>query len=165
MNALGLNIYSLHNFNFFCSFQSISLRLNRCFLTHAAMNETTLFLAQIMGPTLGLLGLGMLLNPRHYGKIFKTVGSEDFDMFLMPMLMISLGVVLVMKHFLWSNLAEVLVSLIGLGMLIKGAVLALFPKLYKSYVKTVFAKDSMISFAGVVWLALGASLTWAGFLA
>lgn len=129
------------------------------------MNETTLFLAQVMGPTLALLGLGMLFNQKYYGKIFRTIGSEDFDMFLTPMILISLGVVLIMKHFLWGSLAEVFVSLMGLGMLVKGAVLAILPKVYQSYVKFVFAKDSMMAFAGLIWIVLGAYLTWFGFLA
>lgn len=129
------------------------------------MNETTLFLAQIMGPTLALLGLGMLINPRHYQKIYKTIGSEDFGMFLTPMLLISVGMVLVIKHFFWENLAEILVSLMGLGMLVKGAVLAVFPKLYKWYVQSVFAKENMAMIAGLIWAVLGAYLTWFGFLA
>lgn len=131
------------------------------------MNEITIFLAQIMGPTLGLLGLGMILNPKFYGKVFKTIGSEDFDMFLTPMIMIAAGVVLVMKHFLWGSFTEILVSIIGLGALVKGGLLAVAPKAYKTYVNFVFKKSSgvVITFAGILWIAGGAWLSWVGFLA
>lgn len=129
------------------------------------MNETTLLLAQILGPTLAILGLGMVLNQKHYRKMFKTVGSNDFDMFLAPLFMISIGMLLVMKHFVWGSLTEVLVSLVGLGMLLKGAFLALFPETFRSYAKAVFARDEMLMFGGVIWLVFGAYLTWAGFLA
>lgn len=129
------------------------------------MNEMTLFLAQVMGPTLTLIGLGIIFNRSFYGQVFKTVGKVDFDMLLTPMIMIPLGIILVMKHFLWGSFPEILISIIGLGILIKGAFLAIVPTGYKSYINFVFTKKIVVPFAGIIWIAGGLYLSWIGFLA
>lgn len=128
------------------------------------MSEMTIFLAQIIGPTLGLIGLGMLLNPKFYAKIVKSFGSEEnFDMMVTPMLMIAVGVVMVMKHFVWTSFPEGLISLIGLAMLIKGGMMALMPTVFKSIVRALPIKG-MLMVGGLFWLAGGAYLSYVGFM-
>ena len=78
--------------------------------------------------------------------------------------MIAVGVVLVTKHFMWGSLAEVLVSLIGLGFLIKGALLIVMPKAFDGLIKTFYSKN-LIKFAGGLWAIAGAYLSYVGFLA
>lgn len=127
------------------------------------MNDTTIFLAQIMGPTLGLLGLGMLINSDFYHKLYKNVMEPNLAYFLTVMLMIIGGVVLISRHFLWSTFTEGLVSFLGLAVLVKGAALAIVPNGFKSLVKTVVS-SGLINFAGFVWLVGGGYLTYVGFL-
>ena len=127
------------------------------------MNEMTLFLAQIFGPVLGLVGLGILINQDFYSKAFKDFNKEGFSFVAIVMSMIAVGVVLVLKHFLWGSLSEVLVSLIGLGFLVKGAMLALMPKAFNGIVNRVYSKG-LLKFAGLLWLVGGGYLSWVGFL-
>jgi len=126
------------------------------------MNEMTLFLAQIFGPVLGFVALGMLLNQGFYMKAFKDFSKEGFSFVVTVMAMIAIGVVLVMKHFMWGSVAEVLVSVIGLGFLIKGIMLAVMPKVFDDLIKKIFTKG-LLMFAGGLWLVGGAYLTWVGF--
>ena len=94
------------------------------------MNDMTLFLAQIFGPVLGLVGLGILVSRDVYFKAFKDFKNITFGTVLMNMAMIALGVVLVMKHFLWGSVPEVLISVVALAFLFKGVMLAVFPKYF-----------------------------------
>jgi len=128
------------------------------------MNETTLFLAQIIGPTLFFTGLGILLHPKFYEKVFKAMGETDFDTLLTPMIMIPIGIVMVLKHFLWNSLPEVLVSIVGLGILIKGILFAVMPTMFKSMIRSILTKG-LITFASLLWIAGGAYLCWVGFWA
>lgn len=124
----------------------------------------TLFLAQIFGPVLGLTGLGILLNQNFYAKAFKDFSKESFSLVSIDMGMIAIGVVLVTKHFMWGNLAEVLVSFIGLGFLVKGVLLTVMPKAFDGLVQSFYSKN-LIKFAGGLWVIGGAYLSYVGFLA
>ncbi len=127
------------------------------------MNETTLFLAQLMGPTFGFIGLGMLFNLKLYKKVFKSFEKENvLEIFIMAMIMIPLGIVLVMKHFLWGSLPEIVVSVLGLAILLKGIMFGLFPTFYKFIVKLVLNK-AVVIVGGVIWLIIGVYLSWVGF--
>ncbi|MBN2087803.1 hypothetical protein JW758_05635 [Candidatus Peregrinibacteria bacterium] len=128
------------------------------------MNDITIFLAQIFGPVLGFVGLGILLNQGFYMKAFKDLTKESFGLVMNNMAMIAIGVVLVMKHFLWGSLPEVLISLVGLAFLVKGALLAIMPKAFDSFIKSVLSKELMM-FAGGLWLVGGAYLSYVGFMA
>jgi len=76
------------------------------------MNEMTFFLAQILGPIFLVIGIGILLNSQFYLKAFKSLENEPLSIVVTSMAMIAVGVVLVMKHFLWGSLVEIVVSLL-----------------------------------------------------
>ncbi len=128
------------------------------------MNEMTLFLTQIFGPVLGFVGLGILFNQDFYMKSFKDFSKESFGFVMTVMAMIAIGVVMVTKHFLWGSFPEILVSIIGLGFLVKGALLAVMPKAFDSWIKVMISKKLMM-FAGGLWAVGGLYLTWVGFFA
>ena len=128
------------------------------------MNEMTLFLAQIFGPVLGLVGLGILLNRSFYMKAFKDFSKEGFNFMMIVMAMLAIGVIMVMKHFLWGSFPEILISVIGLGFLVKGALLAVMPKAFDSLIKAVLSKGLML-FVGGLWLVGGLYLSYVGFIA
>lgn len=127
------------------------------------MNDTTLFLAQLMGPTLAFIGLGIFLNRGFYKKVFNAMGAEDFDMLLTPMLMIPIGVLMVSKHFLWGSFPEILISIVGLAILFKGAMIALMPTAFKGLIKSLLS-NGLMAFAGLLWLVGGGYLSWVGFV-
>lgn len=128
------------------------------------MNDMTVFLAQIFGPVLGLVGLGMLIDQSFYMKAFKDFSKESFSFVMTVMAMIAIGVLLVSKHFLWGSFPEALISIVGLGFLIKGALLAIMPKAFDGLIKAMLSKG-LLMFAGGLWAVGGAYLCYIGFLA
>lgn len=119
-------------------------------------------LARLIGPTLGILGLGMLLNPAFYHKAYQGFFKESFALVVTVMAMIPLGVAMVGKHFLWGSFAEGLVSFLCLAILIKGITLALFPTAFDKIVRS-FLSAKLLYLPGVLWVVGGAYLTWVGF--
>jgi len=127
------------------------------------MNDSTLFLAQIIGPTLGLIGLGMLIDKNFYHKLYKNVMEPNLAYLLTTMLMIIGGIVFVSRHFLWDTFTEGLVSFLGLAVLVKGIALALVPTGFNGLVKSVIS-TGLLAWAGIIWLIGGAYLSYVGFL-
>ena len=123
----------------------------------------TVFLAQIFGPVLGLVGLGMLINQSFYMKAFKDFSKVSFSTVAINMAMIAIGVVLVSKHFLWGSVPEALVSIIGLGFLIKGILLAIMPKFFDKLVEAILSKE-LLMVAGGLWTVGGLYLCYVGFI-
>ena len=128
------------------------------------MNDTTLFLAQIFGPVLGFIGIGILFNRNFYMKAFKDFSKASFSYFVTVMAMIAIGVVLVTKHFLWGTLPEALISFIGLAFLIKGILLTIMPKAFDKLVAAIISKG-LLTFAGILWLIAGLYFSYIGFFA
>ena len=127
------------------------------------MNETTLFLVQIMGPIFFFVGLGILMNTHNLAKIFKDLKKEPFALYMATMAMIAVGMAIVLKHFLWGSVPEVLVSIVGLGILAKGLMLALIPRAFEKLVNAILS-STLVRFGGAVWVIGGAYLCYLGFL-
>lgn len=128
------------------------------------MNETTLFLAQIIGPTMAIIGLGMLGNSKYYMRVFKNFEKESFALMMFVMAMLVAGIALLAKHFMWGSLAEGIITIVGLGMVIKSVLLAMAPKAFEKLVDAL-VKPATLYFGGAVWLIAGAYLVWVGFVA
>lgn len=128
------------------------------------MNETTLFLAQIMGPTFVIMGLSFIVQKDFFNKAYKDIFKPNLSYILMLLLMLPVGTLLVTKHFLWGSLAEGIISIVGLSILIKGVMLALVPNTFKSLTNSAI-EFGMLTFGGIIWLIGGAYLTWVGFFA
>ncbi len=127
------------------------------------MSDMTLLLVQILGPVFGLLGLGFLINSKFYFKVYRDLEKETFAVMAVTMAMIALGIVFVTNHWLWGSLPEVLVSIIGLGFLIKGAFLALLPKTLEEILDKLLS-PTIFTVGGFIWLIGGIYFTWVGFI-
>ncbi len=126
------------------------------------MGETTLFLAQITGPTLAILGLGMLLNKSFYRDLYKNVMEANLAYLTITIAMIISGIVIVSKHFLWGTFSEGLISFLGLAILFKGIAFALMPGAFNKLVKSILSAE-LVNFAGAIWLIGGVYLSYVGF--
>lgn len=127
------------------------------------MNEATVFLAKIIGPILSIFGLGIILNPKFYLSVYKDFRNEPLALMLTSMALIAFGISILIKHFVWTSLPEVLISIIGLAMLMKGIFLALFPKSFKKLSKVLVSKN-LLFYVGIIWLIGGIYLTFSFFI-
>ncbi len=128
------------------------------------MDPMTLFLAQVFGPTLFVLSIALFVNRSFYTRAFQSIGDANLASFMSMFAMISVGMVLVLNHFLWGSLPEILVSILALGFLVKGSLWALFPAWFDRITQSVLS-SRMMGFASGVWLLGGLYLVWVGFFA
>lgn len=123
------------------------------------MNESTIFLAKIIGPTLFILGLGIVFNPKFYLRVYKNLKNESLIFMMLAMAIIVLGVVMLNKHFTWGSPLESLISLIGLALTGKGIFLAIAPRTFKRLSSLIVSKNLLL-FGGILWIIGGAYLIW-----
>ncbi|MEX2369338.1 MAG: hypothetical protein WD552_03035 [Candidatus Paceibacterota bacterium] len=126
--------------------------------------ETTVFLAQIWGPVLLAIGLGVLISRHRYTRMYREVGKETFALLFFALLAIAGGIAQILAHNVWGSFPEILISLFGWILLVKGAVLAVFPKLAGKVGRCCLKSSVAIIAAGVITLILGVYITRFGFL-
>ncbi len=128
------------------------------------MNDLTLFVSHIAGPIMLAIGLGMLLNNKHYAVFYKQMSKEPLALFTVAIMTMLMGLLLVLNHNLWGTAAEIIVSLFGWGALIKGLFLLIMPGSVDSFAKNLpLAK--MLPFSSIFAIALGGYLSYVAYFA
>ncbi len=125
--------------------------------------ETTLFLAQIWGPTILAVGIGIFVSRGYYIKIYRDLEKEKFATLVFGMMAVGAGAAHIGAHNTWGTLPEIVISLLGWGLFVKGAILTIAPKLAdKAGDWTV--KSKLIPWAGGFTALIGVYLSWLGYL-
>ena len=126
--------------------------------------ETTLFLAHLWGPAILAVGIGFFVSRSFYVQIYRNLEKESFAVLVFSMVAIAAGIAQVSIHNSWSTLSEIIVSFLGWSLLLKGVVLAIFPRIADRGAHwTVNAK--LLTLIGAIMLAVGAYLTWISYIA
>jgi hypothetical protein len=126
--------------------------------------ESTLFLAQLWAPVLLALGAGVFVNREYYVRAYRTLENQTLTLIIFAMIAIPAGVAHIMFHNAWDGALEIIISLLGWGLLMKGIMFALFPKVVDK-IGDWEADSKLVPFAGGFMLLLGAYLAWVGYLA
>ncbi len=124
--------------------------------------DTTRFLAQLWGPAILAVALGVFFSREYYVKIYRDLQKEALALLLFGMVAISAGIAHIHFHNVWGSFPEVIISFLGWALLLKGLVMAIFPKMV-DMAGDYEAKSNLIPMAGGLMLIVGAYLTWVGF--
>jgi phosphotransferase system glucose/maltose/N-acetylglucosamine-specific IIC component len=128
------------------------------------MNETTMLVSQLAGPIIVAMGLGMLLNMKYYKKLYDVFSGSPFTVVVAAMASMLVGLLIVLDHNLWSTPQEIVVSIFGWAALVKGVLYFLAPTVLGKIGKAIVSKG-LLTFAGILALALGGYMSWVGFFA
>lgn len=102
-------------------------------------------------------GFGTVLSTPYYSKLFREIG-EDKDrssLLFWSFTELAVGVCIVKDHNKWGNMNEMLVSSVGWGMLVEGAMVCAIPEQYLSMYRKFVGKDSYIKYLGVAMIGFG----------
>lgn len=125
------------------------------------MNSTT-FLAQVWGPAVLAVGLGIFISRNYYIKIYKDLDKNTLAVLLFGIVMIVVGIIQVGMHNVWGSLSEVVLSLIGWGTLVKGFAFTIVPNLVAK-AGDWEVHSGLVPAAGALTLIVGIYLTWVGY--
>lgn len=121
--------------------------------------DLTIFLAQIWGPVILAVGIGVFVSRSYYTKIYRELEKDALAVLLFGMIAMAVGIVHVQSHNLWNSLPEAIVSLLGWSLLIKGTLFAVAPGIVDKS-GNWWASHKMIPFAGFLTVLVGAYLSW-----
>lgn len=127
--------------------------------------ELSLFLAQVIGIVMFVLGFGFLCNAGYYQKLYTTLLKDDGFVFVSTVLVLVLGTVLVLTHNIWESSWVVIITIFGWIGLFKGFMLAVFPKAILKMSAGIFKTKGLFIFAGVFYIIFGGVLLYFGFFA
>jgi hypothetical protein len=124
--------------------------------------DTTMFLAQLWGPVLVAVGVGFFWSRSFYVRIYRDMEKAPFAVLFFGMAAISAGVAQVLAHNAWDTLPEVIVSLLGWGLLLKGLVCTVAPGIADRG-GDIVVESKLMPAAGASVLIIGAYLSWLGY--
>ena len=126
--------------------------------------ETTMFLAQLWGPALLAVGVGLLLNRADYKKVYKGVSNEPLATLAFGLLAMTIGLAQILTHNIWNSTAAIVVSLLGWSAFLKGIVCIIAPGSTAAWAHR-FEKVKPLGISGVFAVITGVYLIWIGFIA
>lgn len=125
--------------------------------------ETSLLLARLIGPLFVLIGIGILINHKHYAAMISRF-MESPDLYYMSgMLAFVAGIAVVLHHNLWVADWRVVITLLGWISVLKGAVRIVFPTFGSGIAKAYADSRALLASNAVLILIIGAWLTFEGF--
>lgn len=126
------------------------------------MESTTIFLAQLWGPAVLAMGVGVYVNRRYYQRIYRTVEKEPLALLLFGLAGMAAGITHIQAHNLWNSLPEIVVTVFGWLLLVKAAIFLIEPNIADRWGDKI-ATTKLIPIVSVVAVVLGAYLSWVGY--
>lgn len=125
--------------------------------------STTTFLAQMWGPTLLAVGIGIFLSRDYYIKIYRDLEKETLAVLIFGMMAMAAGIAHIHFHNTWASLPEIVISFLGWGLLLKGILFATTPQLVDRMGDKWASNSALLALAGGLTLIVGVYLSWLGF--
>jgi hypothetical protein len=125
--------------------------------------QTSLYLAKLIGPTLIVIGIGMLINRDGYRDMAREFLGSRALIYLAGIFAFVPGLAMVLAHNIWVADWRIVITILGWLALVGGAFRILFPQEVTRIGTRVIANPSTMLIGGVVTLALGAILSFYGY--
>lgn len=121
-------------------------------------------LARIIGPLLVITALSMVTNRSGYRAIMEEFAGSPLAIYFTGVLALTLGLLIVEFHNVWVWGWPAIITLLGWGSVVKGALRILFPGLTQS-TTVKFIENETLFIAGIGFILLvGAWLSYAGWI-
>lgn len=131
-----------------------------------AQAATTQFCARVIGPLLLIIGAVVGARSADLALMLPAVLQDSPLAFITGLFTLIVGLVLFVAHHHWSSPTAIVISLISVFTILRGIVLMFAPGVLASFAQAAIGgAGAGVIAAGVVWLLIGAWLTFAGWLA
>lgn len=125
--------------------------------------QTSIFLAKLLGPTLLLVGIGLLINRDGYRAMAREFLASRALIYIAGMLAFIPGLAVVLLHNVWVADWRVLITLLGWLSVIAGIIRILFPQEVTRMGTRLINNPTAFMLSGAVMLVIGAILSFYGF--
>lgn len=125
---------------------------------------TSLLLAQVIGLYLLLEGLVILTQKKFIINVVTDMSKHKALMSVTAAMVTILGLLIILNHNVWEMSWQVIPTIIGWVLLIKGVLLFLTPKLMLARARKFAHNRNLAVLVGVAALIIGAYLVYIGFV-
>jgi hypothetical protein len=125
--------------------------------------QSSVFLAKLMGPIFLAVGIGLIANAAVYKKLAAEFLDSTALVYLSGLLTMAAGVAIVLTHNVWALDWRVLITVLGWLLAIGGAVRIVIPQGTQKVGRRFLKHPQFPIIAAVVWLAIGAVLSFFGY--
>ncbi|HWU24494.1 MAG TPA: hypothetical protein VN086_01945 [Candidatus Paceibacterota bacterium] len=122
------------------------------------MTSTTALVASIAGPAFVLIGIGFFVSREHYKNVYQNLQRETLAVFITAMVVFATGIATIKAGNAWDTLPNIIVNLLGWGMILKGISLTVMPSFAERMAARV-ANSGLFAIVGIVLLILGLYLS------
>jgi hypothetical protein len=124
---------------------------------------TSKMIAGLIGPSLVVIAAAILLNLGIFPALAEQVARDPALIFLSGILLFVAGLAIVRAHNIWTGGWPVLVTVLGWFAILSGLVRMFFPTQGAAIAAGLAQRTGLIIAAAVVFLVLGAFLTFKGY--
>ena len=108
------------------------------------------------------IGIGMLINPSFYKKIFDDFCENAAMMYIGGIMAMVVGYLILAFHNAWTRDLHVIITVIGWLALIKGVLILIQPKMMVALSKAML-KDNLLKIMAIVIILVGLAFSFLGF--
>lgn len=128
--------------------------------------QTSIFLAQLIGPVLVVAAIGLLLNAAVFRAMSEEILRNRPLLFISGVLTMTAGLAIVLNHNVWAADWRVILTVFGWAATVGGASRIVLPQQVKRVGEAMLDRTSWVAHAGgVVWLIFGLVLCYFGYVA
>lgn len=127
--------------------------------------QTSIYLAKLMGPVIAVAGLGFLVNrPAVIAMAEDFVNSRSM-IFMSGIFALIGGLAIVNAHNVWVADWPVIITIFGWLAIVGGIVRMTMPELTRSIASKMMGYTQFLTVEAILLIALGAWLSYVGYLA
>ncbi len=125
------------------------------------MSEAQIF--QIISIVYIAVGIGILVNPGFYKKLFDDFIENAAVMYLGGVIALVVGYLILAFHNTWTKDLSVIITIVGWLALIKGILILIWPKMIIAMSRSMVQKESILKIGAVAVIILGLVFSFLGF--
>ena len=126
--------------------------------------DTSIFLARLLGPTMLVMGLGLLVNRSSYRTLSLEVLDSRALLFIAGLIAFVGGLAIVLTHNVWVAGWPVIITIFGWASLFAGIVRIVFSDWVARVGRRAIDSQGFLLFGIVLYLGLGAWLSYADYV-
>jgi hypothetical protein len=127
--------------------------------------EHSTYLAQLLGPTLAIMGAALAANPKSFRNLADEFLRSPALIFLAGLLAFVPGLAIVLAHNVWVAGWPVLITVLGWLSLIGGAFRIVAPGWVTQIGRSVLSRSGWTRSGGIAMIFLAATLIYFGYFA
>ena len=125
------------------------------------MSDAQIF--QIFSLAYITIGIGILINPGFYKKLFEDFIENAAVLYLGGVMALAIGYLILAFHNTWTKDLSVIITIVGWLALIKGILILIRPKIIIALSKAMVQKESILKIEAIAVIILGLAFAFLGF--